>query len=85
MSGCGDDNPDDERREEVGTAGTKGGKVASKKPTADLTPFPANFFPLASQFPDQLDPKCCRESQLFTLKDLSPTIVLAVAYNLVYT
>ncbi len=39
MSGCGDDNPDDERREEVGTAGTKGGKVASKKPTADLTPF----------------------------------------------
>jgi hypothetical protein len=40
MSGCGDDNPDDERREEVGTAGTKCGKVASKKPTADLTPFP---------------------------------------------
>ena len=30
---------EDRQREEVGTAGTKGGKVDSKKPTADLTPF----------------------------------------------
>ena len=29
---------EDRQREEVGTAGTKGGKVASKKPTADMTP-----------------------------------------------
>ena len=37
MSGCGDDNPDDEkRREVVGTPGTKGGKFASNKATSSL-------------------------------------------------
>ena len=59
------DGAEDRQREEAGAAGTKGGKVASKKPRADLTPLQTsatddsgNFILDSNEKDEEIAPGC---------------------------